>query len=437
VPQPALRPALALPFLAFKAENPDDLVRVDTTSVIATAANGCESAPEYFTVTVNPSPNLTIDPTDEPIICSGSTYNLSDVVADVVDLNDPLAGQFTFHSAPPPGNQILNPLVSPTSTTTYYVLKTTTNGGCTDFIPFDLTVQGPISITSFQFKDNQPINCEGVTTHIDIVVDNQGDGPLIYQWQVNDGNGWVNIVSGNINTPYTIQNSGARLRINSPALAIDGYEYQCIVSTVACPAVTSPTLAITINPLPEIVNPIASPTSCNGGDNGTFAFEVPAGSNFVYDFSVGTPYSGPTPALPADDLNPNTISGLAAGTYTLRLQDAITGCFIDEQFTIGEPALITFTTAVQDVSCNGGSDGSITVLAMGGTLRLIVIALMVERRKQVIFFPVWSQGLTTSRCSMMLTVSSGRNRSPLVSPRHSRWGRPMSWILPASMVKMV
>jgi hypothetical protein len=171
----------------------------------------------------------------------------------------------------------------------------------------------------------------------------------------------VNITTGG---QYTIQNSGARLRINSAPASLSGYQYRCLVSTAQCAAQTSSVLTLTVNPLPVILASNVVPVSCNGGTNGFYIFQPSAG-NYVYGFSTGATYSGPAPATIA--LPANLIQNLAAGTYTLRLQDAVTACFIDSIFTVIQPAPITFTTTVQDVSCNGGTDGTITVNAVGGS----------------------------------------------------------------------
>jgi hypothetical protein len=76
--------------------------------------------------------------TDKPEICNGSGYDLSEL--DIVDANSSGA-TYTYHSATPAqeGNELGSPLVNPTTTTTYYVLGTTT-AGLTDEIPVEVKV---------------------------------------------------------------------------------------------------------------------------------------------------------------------------------------------------------------------------------------------------------------------------------------------------------
>ena len=64
-----------------------------------------------------------------------------------------------------------------------------------------------------------------------------------------------------------------------------------------------------------------------------------------------------------------TATGLAPGSYTVTLTDD-NGCTFTTTpaVTITEPAVLTATaTKVQDVTCNGDADGSITVVGTGGT----------------------------------------------------------------------
>ncbi|MFZ5553510.1 MAG: PKD domain-containing protein [Bacteroidota bacterium] len=61
----------------------------------------------------------------------------------------------------------------------------------------------------------------------------------------------------------------------------------------------------------------------------------------------------------------SSITGLCAGVYDVQITDA-GGCITSFQVTIAEPAAVTATIAVQDVSCFGFSDGQLTVTPNGG-----------------------------------------------------------------------
>ena len=87
--------------------------------------------------------------------------------------------------------------------------------------------------------------------------------------------------------------------------------------------------------------------SCNGGNNGSLTV-TPAGGTAPYTVA------------PAQ-------TGLAAGTYEFTITDDH-GCTGTVSATVTEPAaLVSSVTAQSNVSCNGGSNGSVTITNSGGT----------------------------------------------------------------------
>ncbi|BFM45408.1 hypothetical protein CFS9_40490 [Flavobacterium sp. CFS9] len=102
------------------------------------------------------------------------------------------------------------------------------------------------------------------------------------------------------------------------------------------------------------VVPSQTNVSCNGGQNGQASATVSGGGgSYTYSWSP----SGGTAA---------TATGLAAGTYTLTITDG-NGCTKTQVYNILEPAAIATTITGTNVSCNGGSNGTATVTATGGT----------------------------------------------------------------------
>lgn len=61
-----------------------------------------------------------------------------------------------------------------------------------------------------------------------------------------------------------------------------------------------------------------------------------------------------------------TFSGLSAGVYTYTISDA-NGCPASIEVEVTEPELLVALSDKSDVKCNGGSDGSVTISATGGT----------------------------------------------------------------------
>lgn len=92
---------------------------------------------------------------------------------------------------------------------------------------------------------------------------------------------------------------------------------------------------------------------CNGETNGSATVSAQGGQEpYTYAWS--------------DDQTTPTASNLAAGTIGVTVTDA-NGASIETSATINEPAALNAQTSTTDVSCNGASDGSITVVATGGT----------------------------------------------------------------------
>ncbi|MDP2161184.1 MAG: SprB repeat-containing protein, partial [Flavobacterium sp.] len=93
-------------------------------------------------------------------------------------------------------------------------------------------------------------------------------------------------------------------------------------------------------------------------DNDGIISMIPSGGSGNYEFtlqnSLGATIQGPQAA--------STFNGLAAGTYTIIVTDTTSGCSSSASVTLSVPAPVVFTTTTENVSCNGGSDGSITIV---------------------------------------------------------------------------
>ncbi len=106
---------------------------------------------------------------------------------------------------------------------------------------------------------------------------------------------------------------------------------------------------------PIVLSETHTDVTCFGANDGTATVTVQNGiPPYTY---VWSPSGGNGP----------TATGLGPGVYTCTVADT-TGCGIDINVTILEPAeLVGSVDNVTDASCFGGTDGSITVSAIGGT----------------------------------------------------------------------
>ena len=116
----------------------------------------------------------------------------------------------------------------------------------------------------------------------------------------------------------------------------------------------------------KIINPQVSNTPCKGGSEGTATFTLSNttsghGHQVTINPSAGTLH--PALGILAAGTTQFWVSGLASGTYTLTVKDAITDCAQDYVFTIEEPTVsLSATTQVRSITCAAGNnDGSIVI----------------------------------------------------------------------------
>ncbi len=114
----------------------------------------------------------------------------------------------------------------------------------------------------------------------------------------------------------------------------------------------------TINgPPPIVINSLTvTDVTCFGGTNGEVSASASGGTGSL-EYSIdGTNFFAS-----------GDFTGLSATTYTLYVRDA-NGCILTQDFTVNQPPALYFTTQTKtDITCNGLSDGTITLVAAGGT----------------------------------------------------------------------
>ncbi|MFV8333189.1 T9SS type B sorting domain-containing protein [Flavobacterium sp. GSP14] len=133
-----------------------------------------------------------------------------------------------------------------------------------------------------------------------------------------------NVITVNASGPYTISVKDA-----------NGCTTTAAAVTILDPLILTPT--VTTSP------------SCTDGD-GVIAVATTGGSgNYQYRIDSGV-YPMTTPFI-----------GIASGTHTIYVRDTTTGCEVNRTVTLQPATLITgFNLNTTPVTCNGGSDGTIT-----------------------------------------------------------------------------
>ena len=186
----------------------------------------------------------------------------------------------------------------------------------------------PISVTS----SNTMVPCNGGNNGTATVTPTGGTSPYSFLWS-----------------------NGA----TSQTISAGAGTYSCdIFDANGCPYQSNPvlvTISEPLSPLMETTN--QTNVSCNGGNDGS-ATVTPTGGTPPYSFLWS---NGATTA---------SVSGLSAGNYTCLVID-FNGCSHvgpNISLTITEPSNgLSFSTDSTGISCNGGNNGTATVMSNGGT----------------------------------------------------------------------
>jgi hypothetical protein len=148
-------------------------------------------------------------------------------------------------------------------------------------------------------------------------------------------NGTATVTPAGGTAPYTIMPAQTGLAAGSYTFTVTDTN-GCTTTTTAQINASSGLSATTI-----VTN-----VSCFGGSNGSVEV-TPSGGTGPYQIA-------------------GTTSGLVAGTYTFTITD-VTGCSTTTSATVTAPAALSASASATNVTCNGGTNGSVVVTPSGGT----------------------------------------------------------------------
>lgn len=151
--------------------------------------------------------------------------------------------------------------------------------------------------------------------------------------------------------PYTYNWSNGQTSATATGLG-GGQHFVTVTDANSCTLLD--TITLTPNPSPVVTITATTDVSCFGGNDGS---ATASGSS-------GTP---PYVFLWSNAQTGATVNNLTAGNHSVVITDASGLCTDTAFFSISEPPLLAVTGTAIDVSCNGGSDGSATVVVSGGT----------------------------------------------------------------------
>ena len=254
-----------------------------------------------------------------------SCFGAGDGIIEV-NISNSSGTSFSFDWSGPNG------FIASTSTNTYsnvnqegtFTVVVTDNLGCSDTAsaymnePSQLVINGVITTS---------VSCNGLS----------------------DGTALVNLTGG---TPPYNYNFGGN---NSNQLASGSYSV-AVSDTNNCPPVSAP-FSITE---PDIIsdNAIQNNISCNNYYDGSINLSMSGGTSpFTYSWSGPNGYS----SIFED------IVGLVDGFYQVNILD-YNNCLFNNIFNITNPSLLDTSSVIKNnISCNGGNNGSIILDVTGGT----------------------------------------------------------------------
>mgnify|MGYP000518920579 CR=1 FL=1 len=210
-----------------------------------------------------------------------------------------------------------------------YLQTITDMNGCTVVLSDTVSEPAPLVLALDSVVD---VSCKGLQNGAIYVDVTGGNGGYTYAWNgtVSSGEDLMNVSAGT----YTL------IVIDSKGCT-DSLEV----------TVTEPDSLIATYVLSQYVG--GNNVSCNGAADGSFDISL-TGGTLPYEFAWSTSDT-------TEDL-----SVLGQGFYSVLITDG-NGCSVTVSDSIIEPAVLTATISATDVSCNGGTDGTVAVNVTGGS----------------------------------------------------------------------
>ncbi|WP_276134909.1 T9SS type B sorting domain-containing protein [Polluticoccus soli] len=286
---------------------------VGTYTVTVTDANNCTTT---ATATITQPTAVTATTTKTDVSCNGGSNGTATVTAG----GGTAPYSYSWNTTPAQTTATATGLAAGT-----YTVTVTDNQGCIKTAT--ATIGQPTALAAT--ATNTDVSCNGGANGTATVTASGGTSPYSYSWNT---------------TPVKTTATATGLAAGTYTVTVTDNK-GCV--TTATATVGQPTVLSASTTKTDV--------SCNGGNNGT-ATATASGGTSPYTYSWNT--------LPVKTAA--TATGLSAGTYTVTVTDN-KGCVTTATATIGQPTAVSATISKTNVSCNGGSNGTATVTAGGGT----------------------------------------------------------------------
>jgi hypothetical protein len=292
--------------------NTEDLVGVPAGTYVLNATDACGDVVTVTATVTEPAAALSASISATNVLCFGDATGVADLTVSGG------TAPFTFNWS----NGAVTEDLTGVSAGTYSVGITDANG-C--FATATITIAQPAAALNATLAVTN-ISCNGgMNGAIDMSVTG-GTTPYSFVWSTGATTEDISGLGAGIVTVTITDGNG------------------CV--SVRNANVTQPAIALAIS------SALVQDASCNGSNDGAVNITV-VGGTAPYTFSW------------SNGANTEDLSNVAAGSYTGVITDA-NGCTISGTVTVGEPAAITASTAVTNVSCFGGSNGSVNLTVSGG-----------------------------------------------------------------------
>jgi gliding motility-associated-like protein len=287
---------------------------------------------QYDSIYVEEPTVLTLAVSPDSLICIGSdvtveAYAAGGVPTYVYNWNQGLATTDSSH------------VVTPAADTNYVLTVTDFNGCTTAADSIQITLNPPLTAV---MSPNDSI-CPGSAATISAMASGGSGVGYNYNWVDSEGNVYTDSV-------FTV----------TPTSLLTSY-YLVLTDDCTTPAYLD---TVTVLLQPYVADLTTTDALCGGAADGTASATI-TGSTGPYTFTWVEMAGGTTVETDNGVVTTEDVTILTAGDYQLQILDQ-SGCQVDTNFTIGEPAPVTITVGAGSTICLTDF-ASISATAGGGT----------------------------------------------------------------------
>ncbi len=299
-----------------------------THTVTVTDANNCTSQQGVVIDCFNDCDAVISVDDVVNVLCTGDTTGSATVSASSA-ANPSALFTFTWNTVPPQVDSGVTTSTINNLAAGVYTVSVTIDGTVCLPVEQSVTITEPstaLNVTATATDENGPTTGDGTAT----ANPSGGTPPYTYSWS--PGGETTQTITGLSAGDYTVTVTDANGCVDTATVTVNPGTCQNLS-----------------------VSATSTPATCNGDADGTATANVTNGVGpFTYSWSPG----GQTT---------QTITGLAAGSYTVTVTDQTTLCTVQSTTTVNEPSVLSSGIAITNVACFGDASGSLDLTVTGGT----------------------------------------------------------------------